>query len=55
MFRAAAGGIDDDTWARAQGWAIALALAYLANSGDNPAMGRVGRDTLEAVLLELAN
>jgi aminoglycoside phosphotransferase (APT) family kinase protein len=53
-FRAAAGGatgwIDDDTWTRARGWALALGLAFLANSEDNDVMGSLGRATLEAVL-----
>src|SRR5262249_3588065 len=34
--RAAAGEVDDDTWRRAQGWALAHAAACLANSADNP-------------------
>jgi aminoglycoside phosphotransferase (APT) family kinase protein len=50
VFRAAAGTVDDDTWARARGWALALALAYLAHSADNPTMARIGRETLTAVL-----
>jgi aminoglycoside phosphotransferase (APT) family kinase protein len=51
-FRAAAGVIDDDTWTRARGWALALAVAYLANSADNPQIARVGRYTLAAVLAD---
>jgi hypothetical protein len=51
-FRAAAGGaagwIDDDTWTRARGWALALGLAFLANSEDDDVMGSLGRATLEA-------
>jgi aminoglycoside phosphotransferase (APT) family kinase protein len=42
--------IDDDTWTRARGWALALGLAYLASSRDNDVMGALGRATLEAVL-----
>ena len=49
-FRVAVGSVDDDTWSRARGWALALALTYLAGSGDNPLMGDVGRRTLDAVL-----
>jgi len=49
-FRAAAGGVDDDTWTRARGWALCLALAYVANSADNEVVARIGRSTLEAVL-----
>ena len=33
-FRAAYGDVDDDTWARAEGWALGLAVAYLAGSPD---------------------
>ena len=42
--------IDDDTWARGRGWALALSLAYLAHSADNPTMAGIGRQTLQAVL-----
>jgi aminoglycoside phosphotransferase (APT) family kinase protein len=49
-FRAAGGEIDDHTWARARGWALHLALAYLVNSADNEVMASIGRHTLAAVL-----
>lgn len=49
-FRAAAGGHDDHTWARARGWAISLATAYIASSADNPLMSAIGHGTLERVL-----
>lgn len=49
-FRNSAGAVDDSTWARARGWALALSLAYLARSADNPLMERVGWRTLDAVL-----
>jgi aminoglycoside phosphotransferase (APT) family kinase protein len=50
-FRAASGhGAAGDTWARARGWALALSLAFLAHSADNPLMAGIGRRTLEAVL-----
>jgi aminoglycoside phosphotransferase (APT) family kinase protein len=49
-FRAAAGEPDDDTWARARGWALSLALAYLANSADNPTLERIGRETMSAAM-----
>lgn len=42
--------IDDDTWMRARGWALALGLAYLANSRDDEAMGALGRATIDAAL-----
>jgi len=49
--RGSSDAIDDDTWMRARGWALALGLAYLAHSRDNADMGAVGRATLDAVLL----
>jgi aminoglycoside phosphotransferase (APT) family kinase protein len=42
-------GGDDALRLRARGWAIALGLAYLANSADNPTMDSIGRQTIEAV------
>jgi aminoglycoside phosphotransferase (APT) family kinase protein len=51
-FRAAAGGavpIDDDTWRRARGWALALGVA-MANGDERVA--RFGRRALAAVLAE---
>ena len=51
-FRRAYGRADDDTWARARGWALALALAFLTHSADNPLMAGIGRRTLDAVLEE---
>lgn len=55
VFRAAAGEVDevdDDTWRRAQAWALALALAYLASSADSQVMARLGHRTLDAVLAD---
>ncbi|SIM50621.1 aminoglycoside phosphotransferase family protein [Micromonospora cremea] len=40
----------DDTWARARGWALALSLAFLAHSADNPLMAEIGHRTLDALL-----
>lgn len=51
-FRRAAGPVDDDTWVRARGAALAHALACLAHSADNPMMAAVGRRTLDAVLAD---
>jgi aminoglycoside phosphotransferase (APT) family kinase protein len=51
-FRAAAGDIDDDTWTRARGWALSLALAYLASSADNPMFAALGKRVLAAVLTD---
>jgi aminoglycoside phosphotransferase (APT) family kinase protein len=42
--------IDDDTRTRARGWALALGLAYLANSAEGQAMGALGFATINAVL-----
>jgi aminoglycoside phosphotransferase (APT) family kinase protein len=50
VFRAAAGDVDDDTWHRARGWALALSLAYIANSSDHPAIAQIGARTIAAVL-----
>ena len=50
--RAAAGPVDDDTWRRARGWALALAVAILSRSGDNRVMHQVATRTLDAVLEE---
>jgi aminoglycoside phosphotransferase (APT) family kinase protein len=49
-YHAAAGRPADAAWARARGWALALALAYLASSADNPLMARIGQRTINAVL-----
>jgi aminoglycoside phosphotransferase (APT) family kinase protein len=49
-FRRAYGRADDDTWARARGWALSLALVFLTHSADNPLMAGIGRRTLNAVL-----
>jgi aminoglycoside phosphotransferase (APT) family kinase protein len=52
LLRAAAGDTDDDTWARARGWALALSVAFLSGSADNPLMQKVGRTTLDAALTD---
>jgi len=49
-FRAAAGDVDDDTWRRAHGWALAFGLVLSATSADNPAYNALGRRTLAASL-----
>lgn len=46
------GDIGRHTRRRARGWALVFALAFLAFSADNPAMERIGRRTLAAVLAE---
>lgn len=40
----------EDTWIRARGWAVALGLAYLTSSRDDPAMSALGRATIDAAL-----
>jgi aminoglycoside phosphotransferase (APT) family kinase protein len=42
--------VDDAVWARARGWALNLAIAFLANSADNPQIMNVGRRTLRRLL-----
>jgi aminoglycoside phosphotransferase (APT) family kinase protein len=50
-YRTASGYPDsDDTWVRARGWALALSLAILAHSADNPLMAEIGHRTIGAVL-----
>lgn len=41
---------DEDTWLRASGWALVLAGAFLANSGDSSAMLAIGTHGIEQVL-----
>ncbi len=41
-----AAGCDDAAWARGEGWALAFAVAILANSADHPRMAAIGRATL---------
>ena len=45
--------IDNDTWIRARGWALALGLTYLASSRDDEALGALGRATMDAALREI--
>ncbi len=49
-FRSAYNQADHDTWKRAKGWALALSLAYLMGSADNPLIAGIGRRTLQSVL-----
>jgi aminoglycoside phosphotransferase (APT) family kinase protein len=46
----ARGRADDALRARARGWALNLAIVFLAHSEDNPVLRQVGRRTLGAVL-----
>lgn len=47
-----ASGVDDATWRRGRGWALAHGLACLSNSADDPAFAALGRHTLAAVVGE---
>ena len=50
-FRSAYGGASDDTWLRAQGWAIYFgAVLLLTGLVDDPAFAAVGRKTLNRVV-----
>jgi aminoglycoside phosphotransferase (APT) family kinase protein len=42
--------VDDALRARARGWALNLAIVFLAHSEDNPVLLEVGRRTLRTVL-----
>ncbi len=46
--------VDDATWGRARGWALAHAVAVLARSADDPAMAANARRSLAAVLADHA-
>ncbi len=46
--------IDEDTWIRGRGCALALGLAYLANSRDDEAMGELGRATIDVALHDVS-
>src|SRR5262245_4057356 len=50
IFRDTYGKADEDTWARARGWALSLALVFLTYSADNPMMAGIGRLTFREVL-----
>ncbi len=48
----AGGRVDDALRARARGWALNLAIVFLAHSEDNPVLREVGRRTLRTVLAD---
>ena len=48
------GRLTDATWARGRGWALNLAIVFLAWSADNPPLHGVGRRALAAVLADEA-
>jgi aminoglycoside phosphotransferase (APT) family kinase protein len=43
---------DDATWARGQGWALALGVAYVANSANDAYLAREGRAVIDSVLAD---
>ena len=49
-YQAAGGRADDAVRARVRGWALNLAVVFLAHSEDNPVIRQVGRRTLSTVL-----
>ena len=49
-YQAAGGRAGDAVRARARGWALNLAVVFLAHSEDNPVIRQVGRRTLSTVL-----
>ena len=49
-YQAAGGRVDDALRVRARGWALNLAIVFLAHSEDNPVLREVGRGTLRTVL-----
>jgi aminoglycoside phosphotransferase (APT) family kinase protein len=51
--KAGDGPVSDATWARGRGWALNLAIVFLAWSADNPRLHAVGRRTLAVVLAAL--
>ena len=51
-YQAAGGRVNDALRRRARGWALNLAIVFLAHSEDNPVLLEVGRRTLRAVLAD---
>jgi aminoglycoside phosphotransferase (APT) family kinase protein len=49
-YQAAGGRVDDALRGRARGWALNLAIVFLAHSEDNPVLRQVGLSTLSTVL-----
>ena len=50
-FRRAAGDVDEDTWGRAEAWALHFAVLYLLHSADSPRLRRMGTRALGALEL----
>lgn len=51
-YQAAGGAAGDDLRIRSRGWALNLAIVFLAHSEDNPVLLEIGRRTLTAVLAD---
>ena len=51
-YQAAGGRVDDALRSRARGWALNLAIVFLAHSEDNPVLLQVGRGTLSTILAD---
>jgi aminoglycoside phosphotransferase (APT) family kinase protein len=49
-YQAAGGRVDDALWVRARGWALNLAIVFLAHSEDHPVLREVGHSTLRTLL-----
>lgn len=52
VLREAAGTVDDDTWIRARGWALAHGLSFLMFVANRDLFARLGRRVLTAALAE---
>ena len=44
--------IDDATWARAQGWALAIGTIVLVNADDDPLLAATARTAVDRVLAD---
>lgn len=50
--RSEASPVDDNTWTRARGWALALGVAFVAHARSDPQFEALGLATIDAVLSE---
>jgi aminoglycoside phosphotransferase (APT) family kinase protein len=46
------GGVDEPTWTRARGWALAMGTAMVLHSDDHPRIATIGRHALHQVLAD---
>jgi GrpB-like predicted nucleotidyltransferase (UPF0157 family)/aminoglycoside phosphotransferase (APT) family kinase protein len=49
-FRPPSNPVDDDTWLRARGWALALGIAYASSARDGEPLAALGHATIAAAL-----